>query len=81
MTIMTHKIILPDKTEMQFESKDSAMKAAKENAGRQNKVISVHFEKSAGEWEQIALVYPNGFVQEGAGGFGFFKNLPVGRTR
>ncbi len=77
---MTYKIILPDKTEMKFEDKNGAMKSAKENATRQNKVISVHMEKG-GEWVQIALVYPNGFIQEGTGGFGFFKNLPVGRRR
>ncbi len=77
---MTYKIILPDKSEMTFNDKDGAMKAAKENATKQNKVISVHMEKS-GEWIQIALVYPNGFVQEGSGGFGFFKKLPVGRRR
>ena len=78
---MGFKIILPDKTEMQFETKDSAMKSAKENAGKQGKVISVHSEKGSNSWEQIALVYPTGFVQEGTGGFGFFKNLPVGRQR
>ena len=77
---MTYKIILPNKTVMQFEDKNGAMKAAKENATKQNKVISVHVEKS-GEWIQIALVYPNGFIQEGTGGFGFFKKLPVGRRR
>ena len=77
---MTYKIILPDKSEMTFNDKDGAMEAAKENATKQNKVISVHMEKS-GEWIQIALVYPNGFVQEGSGGFGFFKKLPVGRRR
>ena len=77
---MTYKIILPDKSEMRFEDKAGAMKAAKETATKKNKVISVHMEKN-GEWIQIALVYPNGFVQEGTGGFGFFKNLPVGRRR
>jgi hypothetical protein len=77
---MTYKIILPNKSEMKFEDKDGAMRAAKENATKMNKVISVHLEKD-GEWIQIALVYPNGFVQEGTGGFGFFKNLPVGRRR
>jgi len=65
---------------MNFEDKDGAMKAAKENATKQNKVISVHVQKDGG-WVQIALVYPNGFVQEGTGGFGFFKKLPVGRRR
>jgi len=77
---MTYKIILPNKTEMKFEDKNGAMRAAKENATKQNKVISVHTEKN-GEWIQIALVYPNGFIQEGTGGFGFFKKLPVGRRR
>lgn len=77
---MTYKIILPDKSEIKFEEKASAFKAAKESASKLNKVISVKVEKN-GIWEQIALVYPNGFVQEGTGGFGFFKNLPVGRKR
>ena len=77
---MTYKIIMPDKTEMKFEDKSGAMKTAKENATKLNKVISVHVEKD-GEWIQVALVYPNGFVQEGTGGFGFFKKLPVGRRR
>ena len=45
------------------------------------KVISVHATKDGHEWDQIALFYPSGQVQEGTGGFGFFKNLPVGRVR
>jgi len=77
---MAYKIILPNKSEMRFNDKDGAMKAAKENATKLNKVISVHVENN-GDWEQVALVYPNGFVQEGTGGFGFFKRLPVGRRR
>ena len=77
---MTYKVILPDKTQMNFEDKLGAIKAAKENASKQSKVIAVQMEKE-GEWVQIALVYPNGFTQEGTGGFGFFKKLPVGRTR
>ena len=77
---MVYKIILPDKSEIQFEEKQGAIKAAKENASKQNKVIAVKIKKDD-KWEQIALAYPNGAVQEGSGGFGFFKNLPVGRVR
>ena len=77
---MVYKIILPDKSEISFEDKDSAIRAARENASKQNKVISVKKKKDE-KWEQIAIAYPNGAVQEGTGGFGFFKNLPVGRTR
>ncbi len=77
---MVYKIILPDKNEITFEDKSGAIKAARENAGKQNKVISVK-QKKDNKWEQIAIAYPNGAVQEGTGGFGFFKNLPVGRVR
>ena len=73
---MTYKIILPNKTEMKFEEKDGAIRAAKENSTKKQKVISVQVEKN-GEWEQVAIVYPNGLIQEGTGGFGFFKRLPT----
>ena len=78
---MKFKAIMPDKTEMVFENRESVMKSAKENAGKKNKVIAVHSTKDGTNWDQIALVYPNGTVQEGSGGFGFFKRLPVGRVR
>lgn len=78
---MKFKVKLPDKSEIMFDDKDSAMRAAKENASRQQKVISVHATKDGFEWDQVALIYPSGQVQEGTGGFGFFKNLPVGRRR
>ena len=78
---MKFKAVMPDKTEMVFEDRESALRSAKENASKRNKVIAVHSTKNGVEWEQIALVYPNGTVQEGTGGFGFFKRLPVGRVR
>ena len=78
---MKFKVIMPDKSSMDFDSKESAMKSAKEQASRQNKVIPIRGTKDGSEWEQIALVYPSGQVQEGTGGFGFFKQLPVGRRR
>jgi len=78
---MKFKVRLADKSELEFNDKDSAMRAARENAVRSNKLISVHATKDGFDWDQIALVYPSGQVQEGTGGFGFFKNLPVGRRR
>ena len=72
---------MPDKSTLEFNDKDSAMRAAREKASKLQKVISVHASKDGFEWDQIALVYPSGQVQEGTGGFGFFKNLPVGRRR
>jgi hypothetical protein len=79
---MVYKIILPDKSEVKLETNDKneAIKTAKNAAVKHNHLIAVQTEKD-GEWEQIALVYPTGTVQEGTGGFGFFKRLPVGRTR
>ena len=78
---MKFKVILPDKSEIKFDDKESALRSAKEQAVRQNKVIAVHFTNDGFEWDQIALIYPSGQVQEGTGGFGFFKKLPVGRRR
>lgn len=77
---MVYKIILPDKNEVEFDDKEGAIKAARENASKQNKVVAVK-QKKDNKWEQVAIAYPNGAIQEGAGGFGFFKNLPVGRVR
>ena len=78
---MKFKVKLPGNAEIPFEDKDSALRSAKENASKLQKVISVHGTNDGYEWEQIALIYPSGQVQEGTGGFGFFKNLPVGRLR
>ena len=78
---MKFKVKLPDKSEMEFDNKDIAIKTAKQNAVKLNKLITVDGTKDGFEWEQIALVYPSGQIQEGTGGFGFFKNLPVGRNR
>jgi hypothetical protein len=78
---MKFKVKLPDKSEMEFDSKDIAIKTAKQSAVKLNKLITVDGTKDGFEWEQIALVYPSGQIQEGTGGFGFFKNLPVGRNR
>ena len=78
---MKFKVKLPDKSEMEFDNKDIAIKTAKQHAVKLNKLITVDGTKDGFEWEQIALVYPSGQIQEGTGGFGFFKNLPVGRNR
>ncbi len=77
---MVYKIILSNKSEIKFEEKKGAIKAAKENASKQNKVVAVKKRKDD-EWIQVAIAYPNGAVQEGSGGFGLFKDLPVGRVR
>jgi len=81
LTAMRFKIIMPDKSETVFEDKESAFKSAKEQASKLNKVIAIQVSKDGFNWEQMALVYPNGTIQEGTGGFGFFKRLPVGRVR
>jgi hypothetical protein len=78
---MKFKIKLPDKSEMAFDDKETAIRTAKENARKLNKLITVDVTKDGFEWEQVALVYPTGQVQEGTGGFGFFKNLPVKRVK
>ena len=78
---MEFKVKLPDKSELKFQDKETAIKTAKQSAVKLNKLITVDGTKDGFEWEQIALVYPSGQIQEGTGGFGFFKNLPVGRNR
>lgn len=78
---MKYKVILPDKTETTFDEKQPALRFAGQKAKELNKLIKVDATKDGYEWEQIALVYPSGQLQEGTGGFGFFKSLPVGRTR
>jgi hypothetical protein len=78
---MKFKIKLPDKSEMAFDDKETAIRTAKQHAIKTNKLIAVDVTKDGFEWEQVALVYPTGQVQEGTGGFGFFKNLPVKRVK
>jgi hypothetical protein len=76
---MEFKVKLPDKSELKFPDKETAIKTAKQSAVKLNKLITVDGTRDGFEWEQIALCYPTGQVQEGTGGFGFFKNLPVGK--
>jgi hypothetical protein len=78
---MKFKVKMPDKSELEFDNKDIAIKTAKQHAVKLNKLIVVDGTKDGFEWEQIALCYPTGQVQEGTGGFGFFKNLSVNRKR
>lgn len=72
---MKYRAVLPDE-KPEFDSKEGALNFAKEKAGSLKRAVSI--EKKNGEkWETKIMVYPNGEVQEGMGGFGFFKDLPV----
>jgi hypothetical protein len=74
---MKYKVVLPDKTETPFDDKQTAFRFAGQKAKETNKLITVQGNTDGFNWEQIALIYPTGQIQEGAGGFGFFKRLPV----
>ena len=78
---MVFKVILPDKTEMEFNDKDSAIRAAKIQAVKTQKAIGVRLVRDELDTEEIAIAYPTGMVQEGTGGFGFFKKLPMGKRK
>lgn len=78
---MKYKVIAPDKSETPFDDKQTAFRFALQKAQQTNKLIKVDGTNDDYNWEQIALVYPSGKIQEGTGGFGFFKRLPVGRVR
>ncbi len=77
---MKFKVIAPDKSEQEFDDRDTALKAAKQLSAATNKVIEIKY-WTGSEWDTYGIAYPNGMVQEGTGGFGFFKKLPVGRKR
>lgn len=74
---MVFKVILPDKSEQDFDNKEAAIKAAKIQAVKTQKAIGVRLVRDELDTEEIAIAYPTGMVQEGTGGFGFFKNLSV----
>ena len=74
---MKYRVILPDKSETPFDDKQSAFKFAGVKSKETNHLIKVEGNVDGFNWEQIALIYPTGQVQEGAGGFGFFKRMPL----
>jgi hypothetical protein len=78
---MKYKVISPDKSETQFDDKQSAFSFAGQMAKKTNKLIKIESNTDGFNWEQVALIYPTGQVQEGTGGFGFFKKLPTVRKR
>lgn len=78
---MKFKVILPDKSEQEFDDKASAIRAAKIQAVKTQKAIGVRLVKDELDTEEIAIAYPTGMVQEGTGGFGFFKSLPIGKAK
>ena len=78
---MKYKVLMADKTETMFDDKQTAFRFAGQKAKETNKLIKVEGNTDGFTWEQIALIYPTGQVQEGTGGFGFFKKLPVVRRK
>ena len=74
---MKFKVLLPDKSETPFDDKQAAFRFASTKAKETNRLIKVEGNTDGFTWEQVALIYPTGQIQEGTGGFGFFKRLPV----
>ncbi len=69
-----YRVKLPDGTINNFENEDEAINFAKSNSIRLKKVISVDYTDDDFKWFTLAIAYPNGKVQVGTGGFGFFKH-------
>lgn len=78
---MKFKVILPDKSETPFDDKQTAVRYALQKAKETNKLIVVQGNSDGFTWEQVALAYPTGQLQEGTGGFGFFKRMPLVKRR
>ena len=69
-----YRVKLPNGGFTKFENKEDAVKFAKSNSFKLKKVISIDYSENGEEWSLLAVVYPNGKVLVGTGGFGFFKN-------
>ena len=67
-----YRVKLPNGNFTMFEKKEDAIKFAKSNSFKLKKVISVDYNDGS-DWVLLAVVYPNGKVLVGTGGFGFFK--------
>ena len=69
-----YRVRLPNGSFTKFENKEDAIKFAKSNSFKLKKVTSVDYTDNEEDWTLLALIYPNGKVLVGTGGFGFFKH-------